>query len=375
MINRIIFLKILNNLRPGKVIVVLGSRRTGKTVLLDTLKDHLKEDILFLNGEDFTTTELLERRTVQNYKQLLGDKKFLFIDEAQKVPDIGLILKLMVDEIKGLSILITGSSAFDIENKMGEPLTGRRLTFHLFPLSEQEILDYEEASERKDKLYQRLIFGNYPELYLLKDKNAKSFYLKELLNSYLLKDILSFDTIKNSKAIFNLLRLISYQLGSEVSLNELAKNLQISKNTVAKYLDLLTKVFILFPLSGYSRNLRKEVVKTSKWYFYDNGIRNAVIADYNPINLRNDIGPLWENYIISERFKFREYNNVYANQYFWRTYDQQEIDLIEEREGKLFAFDIKWKEKKVKPPASFIKAYSDFEFNIISGDNYLNWLM
>jgi predicted AAA+ superfamily ATPase len=221
---------------------------------------------------------------------------------------------------------------------------------------------------------QRLIFGSYPELYLLKDADEKAKYLKEILNAYLLKDILAFENIKNSSVLFNLLKLVAYQIQNEVSFNELAKNLQISKHTVDKYLDLLNKVFVLFRLQGYSRNLRKEVVKSSKWYFYDNGIRNAIIANFNPLNMRNDIGALWENYVITERMKFREYNNVIANQYFWRTYDQQEIDLIEEREGKLFAFDMKWKQDKIKPPAGFIKTYPDSKFSVITQQNYFNFL-
>ena len=374
MIDRKIYSSIINSLKPGKVILLLGARRTGKTVILNKLKNELKEPLILLNGEDFTTTELLERRTVQNYKHLLGNKRLLLIDEAQKIPEVGIKLKLMIDEINNLKIIITGSSAFNIQNYAGEPLTGRKFTFNLFPLSEQEISNYENIAERKDNLFQRLVFGSYPELYLLKNKDEKIIYLKELLNTYLLKDILAFERIKNSSVIFNLLRLLAYQVGSEVSLNELANSLQINKHTVNKYLDLLTKVFILFRLQGYSRNLRKEVVKSSKWYFFDNGIRNAIIANFNPINSRNDIGILWENYLISERFKFREYNNVIANQYFWRTYDQQEIDLIEEREGKLYAYDFKWKENKVKPPSGFIKNYANSSYEIISQENYFQWI-
>lgn len=374
MLKRKIYNNIVESVKSGKVIVLLGSRRTGKTVILNKLKEAAKEPVLLLNGEDLSTHELLERRTVQNYKQLLGDKKFLLIDEAQKISGIGIKLKLMIDEIKDLKIIVTGSSAFDIHNSTGEPLTGRMLTFNLFPLSEQELSSYENVTERKDNLLHRLIFGNYPEPYFLSDNEEKIKYLKELLNTYLLKDILSLENIKNSMVIFNLLRLLAYQVGNEVSTNELANNLQINKQKVDKYLDLLTKVFVIFRLQGYSRNLRKEVVKSSKWYFFDNGIRNAVIANFNSVSSRNDIGELWENYLISERLKFREYNNIIANQYFWRTYDRQEIDLIEEREGKLFAYEMKWKKNKTKPPAAFVKNYNESSYTIISPENYFEWI-
>ncbi len=374
MLKRKVYNNILKALKPGKVIVLLGARRTGKTVILNELKNEVNEPAMLLNGEDFNTIELFERRTVQNYKQLLSNNRLLLIDESQKIPEIGIKLKLMIDEISKLKIIITSSTAIDIKDRTGEPLTGRKYTFNLFPLSEQEIVDYENITERKDKLLQRLVYGNYPEAYLLPNNEDKAAYLKELLNTYLLKDILSLENIKNSSVIFNMLRLLAYQVGREVSLNELANSLQINKHTVDKYLDLLTKVFVLFRLQGYSRNLRKEVVKSSKWYFFDNGIRNAVIASFNPVNLRDDIGILWENYLVSERLKFREYNKIIANQYFWRTYDQQEIDLIEEGEGKLFAYDMKWKKDKIKPPAAFTKNYPDSSYDIISQENYFQWI-
>jgi predicted AAA+ superfamily ATPase len=337
--------------------------------------EEVNEPFLFLNGEDFSTIDLLERRTVNNYKSLLGNRKILFIDEAQKIPDIGMKLKLMVDEINDLKIISTGSSAFDIIGKAGEPLTGRKTTLKLFPLSEKELFDFESIIDQKDNLLRRLVYGNYPELYFLKNENEKALYLKELINSYLLKDILSLDNIKNSGKIINLLRLLAYQVGSEVSLNELARQLQLSRNTIEKYLDLLSKVFVLFKLEGFSRNLRKEISKSSKWYFYDNGIRNTLIANFNPLNLRNDTGQLWENYIISERMKYQEYNNMIVNNYFWRTYDQQEIDLIEERDGNLFAYEMKWNMGSSKLPAAWKKAYPDSEYKIISMQNYQEWVL
>lgn len=377
MINRALFNIVINSIAPGKVVVVLGARRTGKTVLLKKISEEVKEPFLFLNGEDLNTIILMARRTVNNYKALLGNTKFLFIDEAQKIPDIGLKLKLMVDEISDIKIIVTGSATFDILGNIGEPLTGRKTTLKLFPLSEKELFGLEPPKGQKDNLLQRLVYGNYPEIYLLKNENEneKGLYLKELINSYLVKDILSINNVKNSGKIINLLRLLAFRIGSEVSLNELASQVHISRNTVEKYLDLLTKVFVLFKLDGFRRNLRKEISKSSKWYFYDNGIRNALIANFNGLSLRNDLGLLWENYIISERMKYQEYNRMIVNNYFWRTYDQQEINLIEEREGKLFAYEMKWNIVSSKAPAAWKKTYPDSEYKVISQQNYLDWLL
>ena len=374
MISRILFDKILSSLRPGKVVVLLGARRVGKTFLIKEIMKGISEPYLFLNGEEFSTRELLERRTVKNYLAVLGDKKLLIIDEAQKIPEIGNILKLMVDGIDDLKIIATGSSAFDLQNKAGEPLTGRKITLNLYPLSEKELFVLEPIVNRKDNLQARLIFGNYPESYNLNSFEDKLIYLNDLITSYLLRDILTFENIKNSSKLINLLRLIAFQIGGEVSLHELAKQLQLSRNTVEKYLDLLTKVFILFKLDGYSGNLRKEVVKSSKWYFYDNGVRNAVIANLNPLNFRNDLGALWENYMISERMKYQSYSGMIVNNYFWRTYDQQEIDLVEEREGNLFAYEMKWNESKVKIPTAWQKAYPEAQFKVITQENYFDWV-
>ena len=375
LLKRSIESRVLNNLKENKVIVVAGARRTGKTILLKQIIEKINEDSLLLNGEDNTVAEILQNRSVQHYKNFLGDKKLLVIDEAQKIKDIGNILKLMIDEIRGLKILITGSSAFDIANLTGEPLTGRKYTFHLFPLSEAEYLQTESMIEKIDNLNERLIFGNYPELLNLTSKEQKQQYLNEIVNSYLLKDILAFENIRNSSKILNLLRLIAFQTGGEVSFQELGNRLSISKNTVEKYLDLLTKVYIIHKLEGFSRNLRKEISKNTKWYFYDNGIRNILVNNMNPIELRDDIGVLLENYIISERIKHQRYNQILSNNYFWRTYDRQEIDWIEERAGKLFAYEFKWKSQKTKVPAGWEKAYPGSEFKIITSENYPEWII
>lgn len=365
---------ILNKLQPNKVVILYGARRVGKTMLVKEILANVNEPILRLNGDDIHVHDKLSIRSIENYKQILGTYKLLYIDEAQKIPEIGLKLKLMIDEIEGLRIIISGSSSFDIHKNAGEPLTGRKYTFTLYTLSENEYTQIENNINKMDKIRERLVFGNYPELLHLPDRQDKVDYLNEMISSYLLKDILVYEHIKNSQKIFNLLRLIAFQIGGEVSLQELGIQLGISKNTVEKYLDLLSKVFILHKVEGFSRNLRKEITKNSRWYFLDNGIRNAVIANFNPLQARNDIGALWENYMISERLKYQEYRRISSNNYFWRTYEQQEIDWVEERDGSLFGYEFKWKEEKVKIPTQWKSAYPDASFELININNFSEWL-
>ena len=365
---------ILKKLQPNKVVILYGARRVGKTMLVNEILAKVNEPILRLNGDDINVHDKLSIRSIENYKQILGTYKLLYIDEAQKIPEIGLKLKLMIDEIEGLRIIISGSSSFDIHKNAGEPLTGRKYTFTLYTLSENEYTQVENNINKMDKVRERLVFGNYPELLHLPDRQDKVDYLNEMISSYLLKDILVYEHIKNSQKIFNLLRLIAFQIGGEVSLQELGIQLGISKNTVEKYLDLLSKVFILHKVEGFSRNLRKEITKNSRWYFLDNGIRNAVIANFNPLHARNDIGALWENYMISERLKYQEYKRISSNNYFWRTYEQQEIDWVEERDGSLFGYEFKWKEEKVKIPTQWKSAYPDASFELININNFSEWL-
>lgn len=375
-INRKITTSIINNLKPNKVVVLLGSRRTGKTVLLKTVLEKLNEKHLLLNGDDFTTLSLFEPRTIEHYRSFLGDSKLLVIDEAQQIKEIGKALKLIVDHIPGIRVLITGSSAFDIQNKIGEPLTGRKSTFYLFPFSQEEYNPNENIIETKSRLNERLVLGNYPELIHIQNRNEKIVYLKDLASSYLLKDILTFEGIKNADKILNLLKLIAFQIGKEVSMHELGRQMGMHKNTVDKYLDLLSKTFIIFGVPAFSRNLRREISKSKRWYFYDNGIRNILIENVNDIQIRNDAGELWENYIISERVKYQQYNQVLVSNYFWRTYQQQEIDWIEEREGELFAYEMKWNpKKKVSVPSAWKSAYPDSEFKAIHPENYLDWIL
>lgn len=365
-----------NKVVPNKVLLLLGARRVGKTQLIKKYLEGVKEgSFLQLNGEDINDINLLQERSVNNYKRLLANIDLLVIDEAQNIPEIGIILKLIVDNIDGIKIIATGSSMFDLANNLGEPLVGRKNTIYLFPLAQMEFSEFENYKQTTELLEQRLLFGGYPELEQYKDWEEKKDYLYEIINSYLLKDILVFEGIKNSDKIYDLLRLIAFQTGKEVSLQELGVQLQLSKNTVEKYLDLLTKVFILFKVEGFSRNLRKEITKTSRWYFYDNGIRNAIINNFNRIDSRTDKGDLWENYLASERIKKQHYQKIRTNNYFWRTYDQQELDWLEERAELLAAFEFKWSEKKkVKVPTAFAKAYPEASFEVISKTNYLDFI-
>ncbi len=363
------------SLVPNKVVVLLGPRRVGKTVLINQILDETTDPYLLLNGEDIATRELFTRRSVENFLQLLDGKLLLIIDEAQKIPDIGRSLKLMIDEIPGLRVLITGSSAFDVENYTGEPLTGRKFTYYLHALADSEYDQIHPLLIRKDKLHERLVYGNYPELLQLTTKVQKNRYLNDLVSSYLLKDILAFEQIKNSDKIVSLLRLLAFQVGSLVSTTEIGQQLGMSGNTVSKYLDLLSKVFIIHRVGGFSRNLRKEVTKTSRWYFFDNGIRNILVANVNPLALRNDVGQLWENYAISERIKLQQYSGMIVNNYFWRTYDQQEIDWVEERGGKLYGYEFKWNTRKQpSAPKGWQSNYPEAEFTVISPDNYADWI-
>ncbi len=362
-------------LKPNKVLILLGARRVGKTQLIKKYIESSNEKVLQLNGEDLNNARLLEERTLENYTRLLQNIKLLVIDEAQAIQDIGLILKFIIDNIEGIKVIATGSSMFDLANKLGEPLVGRKNTLFLYPLSQIEFSAYENYIQTTENQETRLIFGGYPELTHYQSWEEKQTYLREIVSSYLLKDILVFDGIKNSNKIYDLLRLIALQIGKEVSLQELGNQLQMSKNTVERYLDLLTKVFILFKIEGFSRNLRKEITKTSRWYFYDNGIRNAIINNYNSIQNRTDIGDLWENYLASERIKKQEYQKIFRKNYFWRTYDRQELDWLEEDAEKLSAFEFKWNEnKKSKIPTAFAKAYPEADFEVINKKNYLDFI-
>ena len=358
----------------NKVILILGTRRVGKTYLINRVCDRYTGIKLILNAEDFDVQEVLKKRTVANYQRLINDTTLLIIDEAQAIPEIGSILKLIIDSHPQLTIIATGSSSLDLVNTNGEPLTGRQYSYNLFPIAQLELgID---PIKIKGELEDRLIVGSYPEVFQLTTTKEKEAYLRELIRSYLLKDVLTYSGIKHSDKLVDLLRLIAYQVGSEVSYNEISNKLGINKITVENYLDLLQKVFILFKLPSYSTNHRKEISKGVKWYYYDNGIRNAVINDFRSTSLRNDTGMLWENYFISERIKYNAYKQEEKQMYFWRNYLQREIDLIEIDNWNIHAFEIKYgKERKIKIPLAFKTAYPESVFQVINSDNYLEFIL
>jgi len=373
-INRYIENQIVSKIGSKKVILLFGTRRVGKTFLINSIQKNYTEKLLVLNGEDFDVQEIFKKRTAANYKNIVGEIKLLIIEEAQAIYEIGQSLKLMIDTNPHLTIIATGSSSLDLINKSGEPLTGRQFPFYLYPIAQIELK--EDLFAARQQLDERLIYGGYPEIFNISNNNEKGAYLKQLVQSYLLKDILSYSGIKHADKISSLLRLIAFQVGSEVSYNELSNQLGISKITVENYLDLLSKVFIVYKLPSYSSNQRSEVAKSSKWYFFDNGVRNAMINDFRIPLMRNDMGALWENYIISERIKRTKYNNELTQFYFWRNYNQQEIDLIELNNGELSAFEIKMSTtKKIKKPASFNTLYPDADFQFISKENYLEFII
>ena len=374
-LDRILTKKIKSKLLPNKVILIFGARRVGKTILIRQVIQDFVGKIMILNGEDEDSIALLNDKSISNYRNLLNGIDLLVIDEAQNIPEIGQKLKLMVDEIDQIRIITSGSSSFDLSNKTGEPLVGRSFTYLLFPFSQQELSASENLIETRRKLESRLIYGTYPEVEFMENNEDRMEYLKNMVNSYLLKDILAIEGIRNSGKMKELLRLIAFQTGNEVSYEELGTQLAMSKNTVEKYLDLLSKVFIIYRLGAFSRNLRKEVTKAGKWYFYDNGIRNALISNFNPIALRQDVGQLWESYLISERMKNNHFNAESVEFYFWRTYDGQEIDLIEDRGDQISAIEFKYSERNVRIPRGFQAAYPEANFSEIHKENYLQWLL
>lgn len=367
--------KILEKLKPKKVCVLLGPRRVGKTELIKKIADQSKEPVLFLNGDDIRTHLLLEERSVANYRQVLGDNKLLIIDEAQEIENIGQKLKLIVDEIDDIKVLITGSSAFEINNQVGEPLVGRKHVFHMYPLAQLEYASVENSLQTAENLEERLIYGSYPELLHIPDFKQKQNYLNELVFSYLIKDVLSFEGIKKRDKIMKLLQMMAFRVGSEISVEGIGNELGISKNTVDKYLDLFEKVFIMYPVSGYTKNADNEITKKRKWYFWDNGVRNALINQFNPLSLRTDVGQLWENYLFIERTKkfANEERTVFSH--FWRTQTKQEIDRIEDENGQLRAYEFKWTQEKVKIPPQFAKNYPKAEFNLVNKRNYLRFIL
>jgi len=360
---------------PGKVIVIYGARRTGKTTLLKEFLKNESEPYTLVSGEDITIQSYLSSQSIEKLKAFVGAIRLLVIDEAQKIPHIGINLKLIVDHMPDVRVIVTGSSSFDLARSTGEPLTGRKFTLKLFPLAQLEIGQIEKIHQTQANLENRLIYGSYPEIVLTPDNKGREQYLKEIVSSYLYKDILEMDSVRHSSKISRLLQLIAFQIGKEVSLSELGTSLGMSKNTVERYLDLLEKAFVVQRLTGFSRNLRNEITKNCRYYFLDNGIRNTLINNFNILEQRNDAGELWENYIIIERLKRQEYLSGTANNYFWRTYTKQELDFVEEREGRLFGYEIKWGKAKPRKPKEWLSAYPEASFELINRENYLKFII
>lgn len=375
MVYRYITKQVIKSLSPAKVVGVFGPRRSGKTVLLSSIKEEIvkKNPVLVVHGENLDVIDALSSQRVSTLKRFVGKNKYLFIDEAQKISNIGVNLKLIVDTLPDVSVLVTGSSSFDLRNKIGEPLVGRSKYFYLYPFALIEV-GADDLLKQKGLLEEQLIYGFYPQVYTADTASQKREQLESIRDGYLLKDILELDNLKDSLFIYNLLRQIAFQIGQDISYSELASNLNVNKKTVMRYLELLEKSYVIFSLQGFSRNLRKEYTKSPRYYFWDNGIRNSLISNYNNLNSRDDVGKLWENYCISERIKYLKYKQISANKFFWRTYDQKEIDLIEERGGKLYAFECKFSKKDAKAPKEFFKTYPHSKFFVINKENYLDYL-
>ena len=361
--------------KKDKVVLIYGPRRVGKSSLIERLLIDDKSSIYRGSGDDIQLRGILGSEDKTRILSAFQDYDIIFIDEAQRINNIGWGLKLMVDNFRDKLVIATGSSSFRLSSQVGEPLTGRSYTYQLFPLSIMELKAQFGGMHIYENLEHYLIFGFYPEVITHTSIGEKKDYLRQIVNSYLLKDILELDHIRNSDQMYQLLKLLAFQIGKEVSLNELSNSLDISKHTVKRYLDVLEKAFIIKRLGAYSNNLRKEISKSQRYYFYDNGIRNALINNFNLPENRNDVGMLWENMMVMERIKKQEYHKIFSNNYFWRTYDQKEVDLVEERDGKLYGFEFKWSPRKAKIPKVFLKLYPNAELRVIHRENFMEFVV
>lgn len=363
-------------LKANKVLIIYGPRRVGKTTLLKNFLSKTDLKYKLDSGDNIRTQEVLSSQDFSKIQDYVAGYELIAIDEAQQIPKIGLGLKIIVDQSSKIFVIATGSSSFDLSQQVGEPLTGRKDTIILYPLSQKELNFKYNKYELKEQLENFLLFGSYPEVIIAKTKTAKIKILNELVDSYLLKDILALEKVKSPKVLLDLLKLLSFQVENLVSLNEIATQLKIDIKTVDRYLDILEKSFVIKRIGGFSRNLRKEITSKCKYYFLDNGIRNAVISQFNSLADRNDIGALFENFIVMERIKSNFYKNRFGAVYFWRTYDGQEIDLVEERDGKLSGFEFKWSEKsKQKPPKDWLNVYKNTAYTVINQKNYLDFVL
>ena len=356
MINRELEKVIVGKLNTGKAIIILGPRQVGKSTLLEVIKAKTNRKTLYLNCDDNDVKKALTEVTINQLKRIIGNHEVVMIDEAQRVKNIGLTLKLITDQLKKVQLIVTGSSSLDLANMVNEPLTGRKFEYQLFPFSTKELADHYGFMEESRNLETRLIYGNYPDV--VQNPGNEPEILKNLASSYLFKDIFIYQDIRKPEFIEQLLEALALQVASEVSYNELAQLLKTDPHTIQRYISLLEKAFVIYRIRSFSRNLRNELKKSRKIYFYDNGIRNTILGNFSRLSSRTDTGLLWENYFISERMKYLHYNKIYANRYFWRTRQQQEIDHIEDYNGQLTAYEIKWNPgKKIKFPKTFSSAY------------------
>ena len=375
MFKRVLQQEIIDKCFRRKAIILLGARQVGKTTLLKSIIQEQEGKTLYLNCDEPQTVSALTNRNLSELQMLVGASKMVVIDEAQKVDNIGLSLKLIVDNMADVQVIATGSSAFELRNRLNEPLTGRKYEYQMFPISTDEIYQTDGYLEVQKQLEPRLIYGSYPDILNRQDEPKE--LLQMLTDSYLYKDILATDNLRKPDTLDKLLRALSFQVGSEVSYNELAQTIGSDSKTVEKYIELLEKCFVIFRLNGLSRNLRSELKKTKKVFFYDNGVRNAVIQQFASVNMRNDMGALWENFFISERMKFNHYRHHHCNIYFWRTKSQQEIDYIEEADGVFNVFEMKWNPNKrnTSIPKSFLDAYPVASTAIVTPENYMEYLI
>ncbi|MDD4777492.1 MAG: ATP-binding protein [Fermentimonas sp.] len=371
MIKRDLLYSVISSCFKGKIILLLGARQVGKTTLLKEVVKQIDEPSVWLNADESDVLNAFSNAgTSTQLLQLVGpNNKLVIIDEAQQIPDIGKKLKLLYDTYPHIQLIATGSSSFELQNNMSEALTGRKKTFYLFPISYKETIENSSPFEAKRMLNTRLVYGMYPDV--VNNPGNEKEILVEIANSYLYKDILQIEGIRKPAHIENLLRALAFQVGNEVNYNELSRTVgNINAATVEKYLDLFEKAFIIYKLPALSRNLRNEIKKGKKYYFYDNGIRNVLISNFSLPEMRMDKGALWENFLISERLKSNHYQSRFVNSYFWRTHDKAEIDYIEESDGVLNAFEIKWKDKKVRFPNSFLEAYPNHSINVVNQTNF-----
>lgn len=362
-------------LESNKVILIFGPRQAGKTTLVREVIANWEGRKLEINADELRHVDTLSSRNLDRLKQLVAGYDLLFLDEAQRVPEIGINLKLLHDHLPDLRIIATGSSSLDLASKTREPLTGRTRTFQLLPLGVCELATHFNRYELDAQLENLLLFGGYPEAYSAAARNEKIEYLRELTTSYLFKDLLEVGAIKFSPKLRDLLRLLAYQIGSEVSVNELSNKLQLHRDVVNNYLDLLEKSFVIVRLRGYNRNLRKEITRHNKVFFCDIGVRNAVIENFKPLDRRDDDGKLWENFLVIERMKSQNYRRDPANRYFWRTYTGAELDYVEEKNGQIAGFEFKFSTKTAKAPAAWQQTYANASFQTINRDNYLDFLL